>query len=48
LEQNTTWNVGFEDRREKGKTVSEKILAAHDIERKGELKPGDKIRVHVD
>lgn len=29
-------------------TMSEKILAAHDVERKGEVKPGDVIRVDVD
>ena len=29
-------------------TLSEKIFAAHDIERKGEVKPGDMIRVDVD
>lgn len=29
-------------------TLSEKIFAAHDIERRGELKPGDMIRVDVD
>jgi hypothetical protein len=31
-----------------GMTLSEKIFAAHDIERRGELKPGDMIRVDVD
>lgn len=29
-------------------TLSEKIFAAHDIEQRGELKPGDMIRVDVD
>lgn len=29
-------------------TLTEKILAAHDVERKGEVKPGDIIRVDVD
>jgi hypothetical protein len=29
-------------------TLSEKIFAAHDIDRKGEVKPGDVIRVNVD
>ncbi|KAI1325847.1 aconitase iron-sulfur domain-containing protein [Xylariaceae sp. FL0255] len=29
-------------------TLSEKILAAHDVERKGEVRPGDIIRVDVD
>jgi len=29
-------------------TLSEKILSAHDIERRGELKPGDMVRVDVD
>jgi hypothetical protein len=29
-------------------TLSEKIFAAHDIERRGELKPGDMVRVDVD
>jgi hypothetical protein len=32
----------------RGMTVGEKIFAAHDIERKGEVKPGDMIRVDVD
>jgi hypothetical protein len=32
----------------RGMTLSEKILAAHDIERRGELKPGDLVRVDVD
>jgi hypothetical protein len=32
----------------RGMTTSEKIFAAHDIERKGEVKPGDMIRVDVD
>lgn len=32
----------------RGMTMSEKILAAHDVERKGEVKPGDVIRVDVD
>lgn len=29
-------------------TLSEKIFAAHDVERRGVLKPGDVIRVDVD
>jgi hypothetical protein len=29
-------------------TLSEKIFAAHDIDRKGEVKPGDVVRVDVD
>lgn len=29
-------------------TLSEKIFAAHDISRKGEVKPGDVVRVNVD
>jgi hypothetical protein len=29
-------------------TLSEKIFAAHDIDRKGEVKPGDVVRVNVD
>ncbi|KAF2098861.1 aconitase family protein [Rhizodiscina lignyota] len=32
----------------RGMTVTEKIFAAHDVERKGEVKPGDVIRVDVD
>lgn len=32
----------------RGMTLSEKIFAAHDIERRGELKPGDMVRVDVD
>lgn len=32
----------------RGMTLGEKILAAHDIDRKGEAKPGDIIRVDVD
>ena len=32
----------------RGMTLSEKIFAAHDIERRGELKPGDMVRVAVD
>lgn len=32
----------------RGMTLGEKILAAHDVERKGEVKPGDVIRVDVD
>lgn len=29
-------------------TLSEKIFAAHDVDRKGEVKPGDVVRVNVD
>ena len=29
-------------------TLSEKIFAAHDIDRKGEVKPGDVVRVNID
>jgi hypothetical protein len=29
-------------------TLSEKIFAAHDVERRGVLKPGDMVRVDVD
>jgi hypothetical protein len=29
-------------------TLSEKIFATHDIQRRGELKPGDMVRVDVD
>lgn len=29
-------------------TLSEKIFAAHDIDQKGEVKPGDVVRVNVD
>ena len=32
----------------RGMTLAEKIFAAHDTERKGEVKPGDVIRVDVD
>ena len=32
----------------RGMTVAEKILAAHDVERRGEVKPGDVIRVDID
>lgn len=32
----------------RGMTVTEKIFAAHDVERAGEVKPGDVIRVDVD
>lgn len=32
----------------RGMTLSEKIFAAHDISRKGEVKPGDVIRLDVD
>lgn len=32
----------------RGMTLSEKIFAAHDIESRGELKPGDLVRVDVD
>lgn len=32
----------------RGMTLSEKIFAAHDVSRKGEVKPGDVIRVDVD
>jgi hypothetical protein len=32
----------------RGMTLSEKIFAAHDIERNGQVKPGDIIRVDVD
>lgn len=32
----------------RGMTLSEKIFAAHDIDRKGEVKPGDMVRVSVD
>ncbi len=32
----------------RGMTVAEKILAAHDISHKGEVKPGDVIRLDVD
>lgn len=32
----------------RGMTLSEKILAAHDVDRKGEVRPGDIIRVDVD
>ena len=32
----------------RGMTLSEKIFAAHDIERRGEVKPGDVVRVDVD
>lgn len=32
----------------RGMTLTEKIFAAHDVERKGEVKPGDVIRVDVD
>lgn len=32
----------------RGMTLAEKIFAAHDVERKGEVKPGDVIRVDVD
>ena len=32
----------------RGMTLAEKILAAHDIERRGEVKPGDVIRVDID
>jgi hypothetical protein len=32
----------------RGMTLSEKIFAAHDVDRKGEVKPGDMIRVDVD
>ena len=32
----------------RGMTLAEKIFAAHDIERKGQVKPGQVIRVDVD
>ena len=32
----------------RGMTLAEKILAAHDVERRGEVKPGDVIRVDID
>jgi hypothetical protein len=32
----------------RGMTLSEKIFAAHDVERRGVLKPGDMVRVDVD
>ena len=32
----------------RGMTLSEKIFAAHDIDRKGQVKPGDIVRVDVD
>ncbi|KIW00367.1 uncharacterized protein PV09_08079 [Verruconis gallopava] len=32
----------------RGMTVAEKILAAHDVSRRGEVKPGDVIRLEVD
>jgi hypothetical protein len=32
----------------RGMTVTEKIFAAHDLERAGKVKPGDVIRVDVD
>jgi hypothetical protein len=32
----------------RGMTCSEKIFAAHDTERRGEVKPGDMVRVDVD
>ena len=32
----------------RGMTLSEKIFAAHDIDRRGEVKPGDVVRVDVD
>jgi hypothetical protein len=32
----------------RGMTLSEKILAAHDVERRGVLKPGDMVRVDID
>lgn len=32
----------------RGMTLSEKIFAAHDIARTGEVKPGDVVRVDVD
>jgi hypothetical protein len=32
----------------RGMTLSEKIFSAHDIERRGEVKPGDVVRVDVD
>ena len=32
----------------RGMTLSEKIFAAHDVERRGEVKPGDLVRVDVD
>jgi hypothetical protein len=33
---------------QKGMTLSEKILVVNDVERRGEVKPGDMIRVNVD
>jgi hypothetical protein len=41
-------HLPFRPKGRRSMTLSEKIFAAHDIDRKGEVKPGDVVRVNVD